>query len=313
MSKRSAADHGTAYQLSNLIGRSNVVTKPKKNMNACEDFLLLILRSYITAAGMEVLGLKEVDAWPSSIPKDVWLDDKDKRQKFMNTILSSIVDNFVDVKYNTSHTISASDQVLTYTKQFFSIGCLYLEFSDAIKEGDGERVLHCWKYFLVIFHNSNRRNYAKEAVHLVYQYHYLLSLQQAEQFLFNRFINTSGVPGRNISADLFMEHLNRELKSGIADLGSGKTEKAILRLGKAIGTVAPVLHQFEEVGNVKRHETRHKAAAMKNDLLKIVNHINQYKVFSNIPGRSLPSFPRQKSLLHKQGEDQIFCWMKTHI
>lgn len=69
------------------------------------------------------------------------------------------------------------------------------------------------------------------------------------------------MPGRNISADLFMEHLNRELKSAIASC-SGKTEEGILRLGKAIGTVAPVLQHFDEIGNIKHHETRHKATTV---------------------------------------------------
>ena len=159
--------------------------------------------------------------------------------------------------------------------------------------------MRCWKYFLVVFHNSNHKNYAKEAVQFLYEQQYLLSPQQAEHILYGRFINTSGVPGMNISAEVFMEHLNRELKSGIAS-GSGKTEEAILRLGKAIGTVAPALQHFDEIGNIKHHKTRHKATSMKNDLLKVVKHLNQYKVFQSMSGRRFPSFPNQKSLLHKQ-------------
>lgn len=178
---------------------------------------------------MEVLGMNTVDQWPSFIPDHVWLCDKNERQKLMDSILSSIIDKFVDIKYNSPHASANGDQVMMYTKQMFSIGCLYLEFADAIKEGDGDRVLRCWRYFLIIFHNSNRKNYAKEAVLLLHHHKYLYSPQIAERILYNRFVNTSGVPGRNISSGLFMEHLNRELKSSIAS-GSGYTKEAILRL-----------------------------------------------------------------------------------
>lgn len=75
MSKKSAAEHGTAYQLRNLTGRSNVGMKPKNSMNASEDFMLLVLHSYITTAAMEVLEMSEIIEWPSSIPEDMWLHE----------------------------------------------------------------------------------------------------------------------------------------------------------------------------------------------------------------------------------------------
>lgn len=69
-----------------------------------------------------------------------------------------------------------------------------MEFADAIKEGDGDRVC------LMVIHNSDCRNYAKEAALLLYQLQYLLSPQQAERVLYDRFVNTAGLPGRNISS-----------------------------------------------------------------------------------------------------------------
>ena len=54
-----------------------------------------------------------------------------------------------------------------------------------------------------------------------------------------------------------MEHLNRTLKSGIGALGSNKTEGAIVRLSKAIGTISPVLENFDDNG-IHHHHTRGK-------------------------------------------------------
>ena len=40
------------------------------------------------------------------------------------------------------------------------MGCFYLEFNDAIKDGDGIRILRCWRYILPMFVGSGRKNYA---------------------------------------------------------------------------------------------------------------------------------------------------------
>ena len=231
----------------------------------------------------------------------------------MDSILTKMVDSFVDVAYG-KITASNDDQILTYAKQLLSIGSLYLEFADAVKEGDGQRVIRCWRYLLIIFHNSNRTNYGMEAILLLYQYLYLLTPQQAEQFTYNRFVNTSGLPGRNISADLHMEHLNRELKSCIATcVHSSKPEKAIVRIGKAIGTLAPVIDQFDKINNVGNHQTRHKSTTMKQDVLQVVSHINKYNILHNIPKRKFPTFPNVKSLLHKKSKDEILSWIASHV
>ena len=43
---------GTMYQLKNLIGRSAVPNDPEKNMNAAEDFMLLLVHAFVAAASM---------------------------------------------------------------------------------------------------------------------------------------------------------------------------------------------------------------------------------------------------------------------
>ena len=38
----------------------------------------------------------------------------------------------------------------------------YKEYIDSIREGDGNRILHCWKYMLLIFKASNKTKYSVE-------------------------------------------------------------------------------------------------------------------------------------------------------
>lgn len=89
------------------------------------------------------------------------------------------------------------------------LGLVHAEFVDAIREGDGLRVIQLWQLLLPIFKSANRRNFANEALNLLSQYSLFLSPRQAQQFVWSRFDNTRGLQGCNIAADLHMEHLNR--------------------------------------------------------------------------------------------------------
>ena len=40
-------DGGTIYQLRTLVNRRNVVSKPKENAAACEDFMVTVMEAHI--------------------------------------------------------------------------------------------------------------------------------------------------------------------------------------------------------------------------------------------------------------------------
>ena len=107
------------------------------------------------------------------------------------------------------------DGILEYGKEVLSLGLLYLEFRDAIKEGDGLRVLRCWKYLLLLFKASQRKNYSLEAFNLLCQYYNYFQPTMAQQLLYSRFVNVHGREGCNIPCDLHMEHLNRSVKESM--------------------------------------------------------------------------------------------------
>lgn len=132
------------YQLRNLINRRNVVKSPVKNFNACDDFFELVSDCFILTAALEVLGMKSLtDTPPEAVisnPGSVWMEeDKQRKQKLM-TICESIVDRCVEFAFHKVATPS-DDKVYEYSRQLLSIGCFYKEYSDAIREGDGLRVL----------------------------------------------------------------------------------------------------------------------------------------------------------------------------
>ena len=153
----SAREHGTLYQLKNVINRTHV-TKPKANFNACDDFFEIIITGYILGAAMEVLGMKSLDDTPSDVlvqsPETAWMGSNLEREDKLREISMHIVHTFINNKTPSF----SEDNVHNYSTSVLSIGCLYFEMRDAIREGDGDRALQCWKYLLPLFHNSCRQD-----------------------------------------------------------------------------------------------------------------------------------------------------------
>ena len=194
--QNSAVEKGTMYHIRNLINRTTIPADPEKNMNASEDFLLLVVHAHVVAAAKVMQSMNPTDS--------------------VAELAKMIVANYIRLpRIDDEENEKCDDGVYLYAIELLSLGLLWHGFHDAIREGDGERILRYWKFLLVLFKSTNHRNYAKEAVNLLFQYYYKFSERERAQLLWSRCINTRGYPGANIPCDLFMEHLNRRLKTVI--------------------------------------------------------------------------------------------------
>ena len=133
-----------------------MVKIPKKDVNACEDFLDIVTSELVVAAVCTTLQLKSVDELPtnSALPRadEMWTMTADERKERLKQLCERVFDRFVAFSYNAPVTVvSGGDRVFQYSVQLLRLGLFYQEFSDAIREGDGNRVLRCWKYMLPIF------------------------------------------------------------------------------------------------------------------------------------------------------------------
>ena len=210
--------------------------------------------------------MSSIDDIPSSgviqSPDEVWFKDDNERKAILEEVSSLVIEQYVDLSTifsspRNKHLPATTDHVNAYACETLSLGLLFLEFKDAIREGDGNRVMRVWKYFLLLFKASGRKNYAIEALTLLSQYYLILPPHLAEQVKWSRFINVHGLPGHNISCDLHMEHLNRVANIVIDGLGANKSQKAIQRIGKAIGTVSVSLQNFDAISNVPAESGAH--------------------------------------------------------
>lgn len=228
---------------------------------------------------------------------NTWMQTNSEREVILEAVCTDLVDHFTTVEFNKSYKYPA-DKVHAYAKQVLSLGCIYLEYSDAIREGDGERVLRCLRYLLPIFISAGRKNYAIEFFHTIAYHKFLFSPRLSEELLWTRFINVHGIPGHNIPKDLHMEHLNRLVKESIRSLQANKAKKSNDRVGRALGSLSPVITNFDRANEVAHHPGMHKAASIKKDRDILLNELMKNQVFEMHGDRTHLQFQNPRDVLH---------------
>ena len=307
-------ERGTLFNLRNLINRRNVSKKCKENVNAQEEFFVLVVVGHVVAAVLHYLKMSSITDRPSHalIPDDVWMEDDSIHSSLLMNIASHIVKQHVDMSIQPSQQDKTPDKVNAYAREILSLGLLHAEFKDGIKEGDGDRVLRVWKYMLLLFKASKRTNYGMEAFNMLTQYHLVLPPRLAQQLKWLRFINTHGFPGHNISCDLHMEHINRLVKTAIEGLGANKAEKSIIRCGKMIGTLEATLNKFDEENKVPSTSGTHTKKSTEKDFSKILKQLWEINVFQTIPNRKHWSFRNlEDGLLKSVDSDKLKDWIRS--
>lgn len=143
-------------------------TDPGDNMKATEDFLLVVLHSYVVAAAKFILSTEPK-------PADV------------ATLSGRIVDMFVSIdtpcttSFFNEANVKKADTVRIYAMELMTLGLLWHNFHDSVKEADGEWLVRVWKFNLLVFKAAGQKNYAIEALNLILQVNYFLSPRQSAQ------------------------------------------------------------------------------------------------------------------------------------
>ncbi len=72
------------------------MSDPLKNFNACDDFFITVINSYIITAAMEVLGMKNINEVPSSEllhkPEDIWMESVEQRRSILHKVCVAVVE-----------------------------------------------------------------------------------------------------------------------------------------------------------------------------------------------------------------------------
>ena len=141
-------DTGTLFQLRNVINRWNVITDVSKDLTACEEFMQLATIAHVVSAAIHIAGVTNMSELSSKIMST------DKPMAAVKSLVKTLISEMVRIEYiagTFESTCPSIDSVQEYAKETLSLGLLLLEFKDGIHEGDGNKVLRCWKYFLLFF------------------------------------------------------------------------------------------------------------------------------------------------------------------
>lgn len=316
-------DKGTLYQLRNLINRRNVVSDPTDNLSACEEFFLLVVEGHLISAALTLFGMETLEDKPSVkfFPTSSASLPPTERAQILRIACSQFVKSYVDMTFgkkkdgdSTGTGIEESDGVCSYACDVLNLGLFYMEFVDAVREGDGDRIIRCWRYLLLIFKSSGRKNYSVEAFTVLCQYSFLFTPRMAAQLKWSRTVNVHGRAAKNISSDLHMEHLNRECKTAIAGMGSNVTDAAIVRVGKAIGPLSETMTSFDKHYKVPSDSGKHSTRSSKKDLDEIVKQLSNSKVFTRSAGRVHKNFPKHKTnVMSSIDMNKFKKWMNKRL
>ena len=374
-----------------LINRRNVKSDPQTAYRADRDFLILVLKSRVIAAGMAVLGFADKESQPSKfpLPADIDKQPKGRRLQYLHKAASMIVDKFVfnddsvnrllddiltsqqvqdvqdqqdrnadgrfpcrfpgcqfsfkfdgasrrrhqlthdpspdvpggqtegqpDTDQPTAKPSKDTDDVYNYNCALLADGLFFVNFLDAIKEGDGLRLMRQYKYMMLYCKADGQgsKKYALECLYQAFLVHSLLSPRESEKFVCNRSVNNKGGRGNNIPDDLEVEHSNCYVKGGARNLGANLTEKAVQRICHSESGSRAMADNVDQCLSRIQRSGRHTSSSLENDLEELLKRIIQTDVFTESPGRSYDCFVDfERDPFKAVDMSSLYQWINQH-
>ena len=224
------------------------------------------------SSACDILGISSPTA-PLVLPPNVARGPASDKLAFVRGIALKVVERLTLVDsalLGDPDSSEESDRVYSYTRVLCHYGALMEEFRDGWREGDGERVVRCWKLFMLHFKASGATKYALEALRLQFQLK-TLSPNLAHQVKWHRFVNTHGGLGRNIPCDLHKEHVNKLIKQNIRNQGPNLTEQSLQRAVRSSAALDELSKHFEAASNVPAVTTAHSTRSDAGDVEKVAS------------------------------------------
>ena len=304
----------------NKLNRTSLSNEVKKQVDTTIDFLYTVVKGHWVACACEILGISDVEG-PVNFPRGIYNEQQDKQQEYVESIARKVVERLTLVESAfiiPGEIEDTQDTCYNYARVLCHYGSLVMEFRDAWGEGDGERVLRCWKLFLPHFKAAGRTKYSLAAFNIHLQTNATLSPNAAHQVTWHRFVNTKGRIGQNIPCDLHNEHINKQVKYFIQNMGSNLTEASLRRAARSVSTLHSVCESYDSQSGVPHGTTAHSTRPDTVDVVKVVDTVLDNNILKPTPGRKHSMFPKlHLDPLHKWDIDQTKIWIerkkKEHV
>ena len=289
---KGAGNHGTLTFFRNKLGRTSVSKEPKKSVDATIEFLDTVTKGHWLAYACEILKIGNLDD-PVTLPSHVMKGRPCEKLAYVHSIARKVVERLSLVESAFTNevasyqrpseasdtTTTAEDRKFNYTRVLCHYGALVTEFRDAWAEGDGERVVRCWRMCMLHFKEAGHTKYALEALRLQFQ-RQVLSPSLSHQITWHRFVNTRGGLGNNIPCDLYNQHVNKLVKNIIQNMGSNLTETSLQRAVRCISQLHAICKSFDAATNVPAVTSAHSSKSDSVDIRKVVSVVLQHDLLN---------------------------------
>ena len=208
-----------------------------------------------------------------------------------------------------------TDDVYSYNCALLADGLFFINFLDAIKEGDGVRLMRQYKYMLLYCRADGhaKNKYALECLYQSFLVQSLLSPRESERFVWNRSINNQGGKGCNIPHDLEVEHSSRFIKGSAENVGPNLTERAVQRICQAKSGARSLTGNVNQGLNRICGSGKHTSSSLENDLDELLRRIQQTDVLTDHPGRSYQHFNDfERDPFKTLNMSSLYQWINQH-
>ena len=215
---------------------------------------------------------------------------------------------------STSAPSSEEDNLQRYTIVSLVLGLIVLDFNDARKMGDGERLIRLYKLILLLFKIDGRTKYSYYTYQLLCQVYYLLPEYMAHDLCYNRFVNNAGKADTNVKIDRDVEHYNKKFKLDCKDFHGKITSNSIERSSNSYQSVDEILRNFDKTAKIHSSSGQHVKLNQDEDTMKLSKQFISHRIFDIVQGRRHSTFPKYpKNIFQLVDIPELKQWMASKI
>jgi len=207
------------------------------------------------------------------------------------------------------------DCVLNYHRAKLIFGLILSDFNDAVKEGDGERLMRLYKIVLPIYKVNGCTKYSYTVLLLLVKITALLPESLAFRLVWNRFFNITGKRGHNISLDHRMDMFIKLLKTFLKGLGANLTEESAQRVARCLNTLEAIMDSLDKECHLLHKEKNRAGKGQEEAVSQIIDDLINTSAFVKVPGREgYPNFPKfSGNLIEKLDYRDFYSWIKDKL
>lgn len=207
------------------------------------------------------------------------------------------------------------DHKSNYGCATIGLGLLLRNADDAVREGDGARIIQVWKFLMPLFKLHKHNKYALAALRLQADIYSLLPGDLSHELIWNRTVTNRGGKGRHMSRDLRLEHINKVAKQALKAQGAMNISETLAqRAGYAIGKVEKLITNIENDLSLSKPKGYHKSTYCMEDFQTLLTQVfDEADIFTPNAGRSFTAFPDfSRDILHQLDVRAFHRWIQHY-